>query len=251
MGQLQVLEQSLRDAAKQEREHFVVGGFDIFVSPSEKTFLNLAVPQLENPVNYKKAIEAMRHAFSSHNRIPRLEFFHELHPELSKELQLAGFKQDMAAPVMALQKENLTKIATSKKGSYRPLTSEEELEVHLRNQSLAFGGTGDDGALAWLPSMLKRIEDKTVMVAALEVEDKLVSGASIQIGGQIGELAGVWTLPEKRMQGFAFELCSQFLEEYFLHFELCWLSAAEDAFRLYKKLGFDRVGTQLNFTCHS
>jgi ribosomal protein S18 acetylase RimI-like enzyme len=70
----------------------------------------------------------------------------------------------------------------------------------------------------------------------------------IQIGAGTGELAGVWTDPQKRRQGLAYAVCRQLLAEYAdAGFDLCWLSAAEGAQRLYEKLGFVRVGTQLNY----
>jgi predicted GNAT family acetyltransferase len=84
------------------------------------------------------------------------------------------------------------------------------------------------------------------MGAQLEQDGKAISGAVIQ-GAQDGELAGVWTLPEKQQQGLSFALCSRLLADYFATGQtLCWLSAAEGALRLYEKLGFKRMGTQIN-----
>ena len=75
-----------------------------------------------------------------------------------------------------------------------------------------------------------------------------VAGATIQIGGEIGELAGVWTAQEMRRQGLAFAVCHFLLREYFeTGRSVCWLSAAEGALRLYEKLGFSRAGAQLNY----
>jgi predicted GNAT family acetyltransferase len=70
----------------------------------------------------------------------------------------------------------------------------------------------------------------------------------IQIGAGVGELAGVWTAARLRKQGLAYALCHRLLQEYAAAgYTLCWLSAAVGAQRLYEKLGFVTVGTQLNY----
>jgi ribosomal protein S18 acetylase RimI-like enzyme len=140
---------------------------------------------------------------------------------------------------------------------YRRLTAENEtlLKAHLIQQSIAFGGTGEDeDALGWLPNLQRGLADGLVMGALLEQASLLqqggefVSGAVIQMGEGPGELAGVWTAPQWRGRGLAFALCRQLLAEYAaLGHTTCWLSAAEGAQRLYEKLSFVSVGTQLNY----
>lgn len=49
-------------------------------------------------------------------------------------------------------------------------------------------------------------------------------------------------------RGFALVTCQALLQRYFeAGYDLCWLSAAEGAQRLYEKLGFEAVGSQLNY----
>jgi ribosomal protein S18 acetylase RimI-like enzyme len=86
------------------------------------------------------------------------------------------------------------------------------------------------------------------MAAGVVREGIFVTGAVIQIGEGLGELAGVWTDPLLRRQGLAYALCHRLLSEYAAAgYARCWLSAAEGAQRLYEKLGFVRRGVQLNY----
>ncbi|MCA9835396.1 MAG: GNAT family N-acetyltransferase [Trueperaceae bacterium] len=246
---LSKLEQSLREVAAQTRTHHQIEGFDLYLHPESKEFfMNLAIPA--NSDNWSDAVKEMVKYFTAQNLQPRLEYFDELHPDLKIALEAEGFQQDMRAPVMVLEAETFQSNKTKPKGTYLRLFEKDkhQIETALRRQSLAYGGTGDDSALIWLPNVLKGLEQNTVMFAVLET-DGFASGASIQIGGGIGELAGVWTHPEQQKRGYAYELCHHLIEDYFKEgYDLLWLSAAEGAQRLYEKLGFSPLGTQLNYS---
>jgi ribosomal protein S18 acetylase RimI-like enzyme len=91
-----------------------------------------------------------------------------------------------------------------------------------------------------------------VLGAVLLQGDEMLSGVVIQLGsnpeaGEIGNLAGVWTAPQGRNRGLAYALCHRLLRDYATGHGWCWLSAAEGAQRLYEKLDFIPVGTQLNY----
>ena len=154
----------------------------------------------------------------------------------------------MVAPVMSLAPSALSEGAGTPPGYLRlgPDTETDTLRAFLSDQNEAFGGMGDEGALAWLPTLAEGLETGAVLAAALERESAMISGATVVTGGGIGELAGVWTRSDRRRQGLASALCRQLLEDYFqAGFDLCWLSAAEGTMGVYRRLGFQRVGTQL------
>lgn len=248
---LRRLERSLREVGGQSRERHRVGSFEVFLDPESSAYLlSFAVPLEPGPTDWSPGIAVMREAFEGRGRRPRLEYFHELHPRLAWALEAAGFEQYMRAPVMALRREDLPSVSTSDEEGYVRLTAEgaARLEPFLRGQSLAYGGDGGEDALLWLPGVLKSLETGRSRVVGVERDGVFVSGAMIQIGGEVGELAGVWTLPAAQKQGLAFRVCQRLLHDYFADgFELCWLSAAEGALSLYERLGFKRVGTQLNY----
>lgn len=244
------LEGSLKNAATKSREKVLHDYFDAFISSSPEPHLSFASPKagLENLA----AIASLKETFRERGRVARLEYFHELYPALKQCLHEGGFQLDMSAPVMMLVPTDLSQ-PSEVSATYRVLTDDKEmLEKFLRCQSVAFGGAGGDDALAWLPAMTEMLRSGDLIGAVLEQNSDYVSGAVIQ-GADDGELAGVWTLPHKQRQGLSYMLCQRLLKKYFSENQtpknqtLCWLSAAEGALRLYEKLGFKRVGTQLNF----
>jgi ribosomal protein S18 acetylase RimI-like enzyme len=238
------LANSLRQIGVHRRKHFRTIGFDMFISDSVGEHLSFAMPHTNFP-NWSEAIGELKTVFASQHRIARLEYFHELFPELRFNLEQTGFEVDMTAPVMTLEATDIAK--PTRTALCVPLqNNRDEVIQFLRCQGIAFGGTDDETGGQWLEPMLKGLEDGSVRGMWLDLNSEMVSGAIIQ-GVQDGELAGVWTAPKHQGKGYAFDLCLELLCQYFVTGQdLCWLSAAEGAQRLYEKLGFRHAGTQLN-----
>lgn len=248
---LERLEAGLRASGAHGRKTITTQAFQIFLSMRTDDYvMSYAVPHGAEPSDWLPALRELRAMFDEYHRRPRLEFIHELHPTLAAALETTGFQNDMTAPIMILTPQQLTDIQDGTSGTHVRLSHEnpELLELFLRRQSLAYGGRGDDSALAWLPNLTQGLQEGTVLAAALELDNAFVTGATIMLGGDVGELAGVWTLPEKQRQGLAYTMCQRLLKDYFAQgHTLCWLSSVEGAQRLYHKLGFTEVGTQLNY----
>lgn len=248
--QLERLEAGLRASAESGREVIDALAFTVFASiTSDDYLLSLAVPN-DDPDDWAPSIDALRRAYRARGRRARLEYMSELHPTLAPALEAAGFQREISAPVMTLVAGDLGGPASPAGLAYRPLTAAEpeRLEAFLRGQNVAYGGVGDEGSMAWYPQLMAGLESGTVMAAALERDGRPVAGASIVTGGGAGELAGVWTAPGERRQGFGYAVCQRLLADYFAAgHELCWLSAAEGALSVYARLGYRRVGTQLNY----
>lgn len=252
------IEANMRAVGRQERLVIIRPHFELFISPHQLDHLTFATPLPGNPADWAEAVADMVAVFAQHGKRPRLEFIADLHPNLAAALEQAGLVCERRDPVMVLQTAELAPTPNPQpQMHYRRLTAENEtlLKAHLIQQSIAYGGTGEDeDALGWLPNLQRGLADGLVMGAVLEQATLLqqggefVSGAVIQMGEGPGELAGVWTAPRWRRRGLAFALCGQLLVEYAaLGHPYCWLSAAEGAQRLYQKLGFVSVGTQLNY----
>ena len=249
---LALLESSLRAVGRQNRSVEMLDHFEAYLSSSSDWMQNFAVPSLPNPDEWTSSVAELITLFQSRERPLRLEFFHELHPHLTEALEAAGLVCERRDPVMLLVAPELTTSRPAlSDGIFRELEATDEglLRSFLQSQSIAYGGAGDESALGWLPNFISGLASGALMASALEVDEQLASGASIQIGGGIGELAGVWTQPDHQRQGYALGLCYHLLERYFAGgFQLCWLSAAEGAQGLYRRLGFVAVGTQLNYS---
>jgi ribosomal protein S18 acetylase RimI-like enzyme len=239
---LKRLERGFRATAAQDRQRIGLAQFDVFLSAQSGGHHSLAIPLSDGG----EGIDALVETFARHGRLARIEYFHELYPGLASALEGKGFELEMNAPLMTLEPADL---ATSKKPpGYRRLGPGDDalLEDFFRRQSIAFGGDGGNDALSWLPQVKSGLERGTVMGACIAHYSRPVSGAVIQ-GSVDAELAGVWTLPDFRMQGLASALCQNLLQDYFQTRSLCFLSSAEDALRLYENLGFKRIGSQRNY----
>lgn len=233
------------EAAAQGRTAADVGAFRAFFSGSPEPFLSLALPR-ENTESWDDAIAALEAAFAERQRTPRLEVFAELFPTLGEALKRSSFTQDDAAPVMALSAADFSPVVPD--ADYRPLTVGEGLEAFLYAQSRAYGGP-EDGALGWLPHLEAGLEGGYILGAALWQGDKPVAGATVILGGEVGELAGVWTEAALRRRGLAERVCRPLLSSFFGRGgKLGWLSAAPGAEGLYKRLGFSEVGMQINYS---
>lgn len=242
---------NIRAVGRQERQVITQAHFEIYLSAGALDWLSYATALDAPQPQWPEAIAAMTAAFARHGKRPRLEFVADLHPDLGPALEQAGFVCESRAPLMALAMARLSPPPPQPPAArYQRLADVDEpfLRDYLINQSIAYGGSGGEDALDWLPNLQKGLADGQVLGAALVQGEEIVSGAVIQIGAGIGELAGVWSAPHQRGRGLAYALCRQLLAEYAAAgFADCWLSAAEGAQRLYEKLGFTYVGVQVNF----
>lgn len=218
----------------------------MFFSASPEPFLSLALPR-EMSNDWDAFIPALEVAFAARGRAPRLEIFRERYPTLGPALERAGFTLDDTAPVMALRAEDFSPVTPDP--DYLPLRAERGmLETFLHIQNEAYGGLGE-GALGWLPHLSTGLREGHIVGAALRQNGELVAGATVLLGGDVGELAGVWTKASLRRRGLARYVCAALVSAFFRSGgTLCWLSAALEAVGLYRRLGFSEVGTQLNYS---
>ena len=248
--ELRRLADSLRAAAAATRDTVVVDGFTLYLSPdSAHPFMSLAVPEDAERDDWGAALAALPAAFAAHGRSPRIEAFAELHPALLRAADAVGWRRAMTAPVLTLSPEALA-AAPPAVGAFGWLAPDDarRLEAVLRGSHLAYGGAEDDpAALDWAPQLVRGLRQGTLLAGAVEVDGVPRAGAVVQLGGDAGELAGVWTHPAFRRRGLARQAAHALLEGAFARgVASAWLSAAEGALGLYEQLGFVHVGTQVN-----
>jgi hypothetical protein len=210
-------------------------------------YRNVAIPTAALP-DVQPAIRAMAALFERHGRIPRLEFFAELWPGLAAALEAEGFVLERRAPVLVLAAGDMPAPAGPARllGPETPLAT---LGAFLAGAAAAFGESASVLAAGELERFARGLREGGIAAAAaLSAEGELFSGASLIRKGAVAELAGVWTLPERRRRGLARTVCVALLARFFATGgELAWLSAGDAASEaLYRGLGFSPCGTQLN-----
>ena len=244
---LQLISQNLLASGAAGRETFDVGPFRGFVwTHSDDPLMSFATPIGPELKDWAPAIEELGHAFSGRGRALRLEFFEELHPTLAPALEQAGIARNKTAMAMALSRDRFHPMLKITGGDHIDITADDLDEFFVAHNE-AFGMDAERVA-AWLPLMRRGIEAGTMMLAATLCAGRYVCGATLLIGGGTAELAGVWTRRDMRGRGLAGDVCSRLLNEYFeARRETAWLSTDEAEGGLYTRLGFSRVGSQLNF----
>jgi ribosomal protein S18 acetylase RimI-like enzyme len=250
LPELRRVADSLRRAAAATRDTVVVDGFALYLSAdSAHPFMSLAVPEDPEREDWGTALAALPAVFAAHGRRPRIEAFAELHPALLRAADAAGWRRAMTAPVLKLSPAALA-ASPAVVGAFGWLAPDDggRLEAALRGSHLAYGGTeGDPAALDWAPQLVRGLRQGALIAGTVEVDGAPRAGAVVQLGGDAGELAGVWTHPDFRRRGLARQACHALLAGAFARgVPSAWLSAAEGALGLYEGLGFVNVGTQVN-----
>lgn len=250
---LERIEAGLRATSSFGREVVRVSGFTVAIATGGAAGLAVAVPEANEVDDVDAALAAVERTFASAGLAPNIEYVEELHPRLAEQAARRGWRTSMRAPVMVLggdagdgAAEAVATLAPTAR-LHRLTADGDRLVPYLRGQHRAYGGDPDGDALGWLPVLRAGLAAGVVAAVALEVDDAIVAGASVQMGAGVGELAGVWTLPEARRRGYALAACGALLQQVAsTGLEAVWLSAAPDATALYERLGFRRVGTQRN-----
>lgn len=224
-GMLQSLAARYRAAMARECDAVDVGPFRAYLSRFSDDYLQSVAVPVAREADWRAAMGPLREAFG--RRRLRLEFFAELAPGL-----------EAACPVV----ERRDPVLVVKAGSLRlgPVTG-------LRFHRLAAGDPLIDAFLAlqgqggWFT---RGLADGAFRAGALLDGDAVACGAVLLPSG---ELAGVATPPRYRRRGLATDLCGRMIADAFERGDdLCWLSADESGLGVYRRLGFERVGTQVN-----
>ncbi len=224
--------------------------FRVHIWPDADVFYRNRALVTRRPGDWATAIDEMTAMFAAARRVPRLEFFAELWPDLPAALDAAGWTCEMRAPVLALPAQEL------REAPGRPDTVILDRDVprdlardFIRAAEAVFDmppGLEGDGEFGVL---LRDLALGRVLSAASLAAGRPVAGASLIGLGAEAELAGVWTLPAARRQGRGLAVCHALLGRFFDGGgEIAWLSAGDGAAeRLYRRLGFVSAGTQLNY----
>ncbi|MCB2054721.1 MAG: GNAT family N-acetyltransferase [Geminicoccaceae bacterium] len=224
-----------------------LSGFRVHIWPEPDVFYrNVAVPT-DPTAAMPQNIRSMLQVFTASGREARLEFFEDLWPNLPARLDAAGFLVEMRAPVLALGRPP-SSVRTSRARMLRAEDGHEVLQTYLQAAEAAFDveGIATEGECRRL---MQSLSDGRTMTAMVEDEGRPVAGAALAGVGDVAEVAGVWSAPAYRGRGLARIAAAHLAKAFFANGgKLLWLSAAtEESLPLYRNLGFDPIGTQLNY----
>jgi ribosomal protein S18 acetylase RimI-like enzyme len=280
LSDLERCERNLRASASRGRQRLVAGPFAAYLSPASPDYLMSVALPVRRDAAWASAIEELDAVFRRAGRTPRLEFFAERHPRLAAALDDAGYIRESVAPAMTLAAGDLPQAewrerlrsttsapaapgvdppgrvgadarrATSASPRYVRLEAEDRgtIDGVLAMQAEAFGSPFDASAGVWRAYMVAGLTEGWLSAGALYLDGAPASAAMLVRGGGTAELAGVATAAPLRGRGLATATCGLLLSAHFARGRgMVWLSAAEGAQGLYERLGFRRVGTQLNY----
>ena len=234
MSSLESLAARFRDAASRGRDVVDVGPFRAYFSRDSNEYLQSVAVPIARDADWRAALPALRREFERRGRRMRLEYFAESAPGLESAVEV-----EMRSPVMIVTSATLRPAPRSDLRFRRLVAGDPLLDAFLRSQAEAYGV-----ADVWRAWYERGLADGSLLVGVLLDGDAVACGATIQPGG---ELAGVGTPSRYRRRGFAADLCGRLVAEAFARGDdLCWLSAGDMGLGLYRRLGFEAVGTQVN-----
>ena len=226
-----------------------VAAFALYLWPRDDTFYrSRALPVARPATAWRDDIASLSGAFAAASTPARLEFLDELWPDLAAALAAAGFHCEQAATVLARSTDVPVPPAAAA-AVLLQAAAPHDLAAFIVAAEAAHGFAPrpiPSEETAWLAADLAR---GRTMIAAVLADGRPVAGACLIGVGRVAELAAVWSAPAQRRRGLATAACSRLLTAFTARGgELVWLGTSDAmALRLYHRLGFVPVGTQLNF----
>jgi ribosomal protein S18 acetylase RimI-like enzyme len=208
------------------------------------------------PLDAHAFLPGLGEIFAHSGRQLRFEFFEDMWPGLAEELERAGLARTGRQPVLTCAPRQLAASATPGITVRRLSASDSEgdLKVFLQIQAAAFtSGAGETG-LALGHAEIGRLREELLAGAQRSSigylgQDAAGAGSAL-IAGDVCEIAGVGTLPERRGRGVAAAVSAALARDHFQRGgALAWLSAGSDAAEaVYRRVGFVRTGA-FQVTC--
>jgi ribosomal protein S18 acetylase RimI-like enzyme len=243
------LQAQLRRALASRSEVIELSAFRLHVWPHGNLFYrNIAVP-MRRPAAWDPAVSELLARFDALGRSPRLEFVEELWPDLPAALEVRGLRCEMRAVAMALDATRAPSGSAEPAVRLGPEQSDERLARFIARAEAVFAMPPRAIPTAELDELRGELATGRTITTAVLAGEQPVAAASLAGCDGTAELVGVWTLPGQRRQGLAAACCRLAIQEFVrASGELVWLSApGTDGERLYRRLGFVAVGTQLNY----
>ncbi|HZD71928.1 MAG TPA: GNAT family N-acetyltransferase [Actinomycetes bacterium] len=244
----------IRVNATRARQVEQVGPFiATFTQHTANPFLNYAIP-LDGAAPTDDDVRALIGAFRRRGRMPRVEYFPVLAPEVAQRLDAAGFTIERRIPVMVCTPEDLRPIPVPDGVAMNLPACDEEYLAAASAQHDAFEelqpASPDDAA------RLRRLAEGggVVMVAAVEATGEAAgAGVCDAIHNGLGELAGIGVRARFRRRGIAAAITHRLAQAAFAAGAATVLltpgGPAEQ--RIYQRVGFTALAEQAHVSLQS
>ena len=233
----------LRTSATNGRTVVPVPPFTAYLDPRDSLrFLNYAIPDGDvEPA--ATDVDRLRRVFHEHDRLPRLEWIEEVAPRVASALEAAGMAEELRAPLMACEPDELVDAAAAVDELTIGVVGDSDLLDCANLQRMAFGqGLLPDDEEP------RRFGGGAVLARAAGVPVAAAAWTSIVDG--VSEIVGVATAEAWRRRGLAGALTGAATRAAFATgASLCILSPGDHtAQRVYERAGFHRVATMLHWS---
>jgi ribosomal protein S18 acetylase RimI-like enzyme len=239
----------IRTNATSGRHVEQVGPFiATFTEHTPNSFLSYAIP-LDGTAPTDQDVQALIGVFRRRGRLPRLEYFPVLAPEVAPQLDAAGFTIERRIPLMACTPGQLRPIPVPDGVAVRPPAGEDQYLAAASVQHDAYQepqpASPDDAA------RLRRLaEGGGVVVLAVVEASGEAAGAGVcdAIHHGLGELAGIGVRPRFRRRGIAAAITHRLAQAAFA-------AGAASVFltpggpaeqRIYQRVGFTAIAEQVH-----
>jgi ribosomal protein S18 acetylase RimI-like enzyme len=241
---LQRVQRYLIEISEHDGEPTPVGPFTVYISRiTSADWGTYAMPTGVFENDWRDHVDGVEAIFRREGRRGSFDYLEDLYPELRAEAVARGFTEVDVEPLLVL--EDRSRLEESHDLDIRTVEPDEPaLGQILENVRIAFEETEEttDQALAERREMLKA--DNKLMLMAMVDGEPVGSGVVTHSGG-VAEITGIATRDSHRGRGIAsaitIRLAKAALEN---GCDVVYLTARDDdAGRIYRRLGFSRVGT--------
>lgn len=233
-----------------------IGPFVATFDPvNELTWINYAVPARPcDEAALQAGIDQLRPEFAQRRRKLRFEFHQETWPRLAAMLERNGLICEGRLPLMACEQADLKDGDDSNAIALRELTadaSDEQIREYVILRDRGFGMEINESKLPEeIEQSRSKLREGKIKTICASIDEKLVGAGSLMLGGgDTPELVGVVTAEPYRKRGIARTISRHLVRGHLRGGGFAvWLSAGDEtARRVYERIGFRAVGTQLNF----
>jgi ribosomal protein S18 acetylase RimI-like enzyme len=234
-----------------------IGPFVATFDPlNELTWINYAVPASKcDDAKLQGGIDLLRPEFATRKRRLRFEFHQDLWPQFAAILERNGLVCEARMPLMACERSDLhetsDRFENLKLEELSGDASDQQLREYVLLRDRGFGMETNGAKLAEeVEQSRARLRERKIKTVCATMNGAMVGAGSLMLGGgETPELVGVITAEPYRRRGIARTISQHLVREHLQSGGLAvWLTAADEiARRVYERIGFRVIGTQLNY----